>query len=73
MSAMPDDLELSEAELVNLTKYRRPSCQMAFLKRAGIPATLRRDNTVLVLRMHLHYPSPPAAANDAPRLKSSRK
>ena len=68
------DPELSEAELLRITKYHRPSGQMRFFKELGVRAKLRRDNTVLVLRMDLYHPSATqVSANDAPKLKSSRK
>ena len=45
--------ELTEAELERITRYKRPSKQLEILKSLGIPARLRCDNTVLVLRMHV--------------------
>lgn len=65
--------ELSEAELVRITGYVRSHKQMEMLRGLGIPARLRRDNTVLVLRMHMTHPAALQAGNDAPKLKSSRK
>lgn len=41
---------LSEAEIRDLTHLERPSAQMRFFNRYKIPAVLRPDNTVLVLR-----------------------
>ncbi len=48
---------LSQAELVELTRYRRPKEQLRALAELGVPARRMRDNTVLVLRMHLVAPS----------------
>ena len=45
--------ELTEAGLERITRYKRPSKQLEILKSLGIPARLRCDNTVLVLRMHV--------------------
>ena len=55
--------ELTEAELERITRYKRPSKQMEILKSLGIPARLRCDNTVLVLRMHLLSKEAAEAAN----------
>jgi hypothetical protein len=73
MNVKQDDPELSEAEIVRITRYHRPSLQLAILRKMGIPATMRRDNTVLVFRMHTMTPAVMSAANDRPKLKSSRK
>jgi hypothetical protein len=53
MAAVLDvPLHLTEDELESMTGYRRPSKQMEMLKSLGIPARLRPDNSVLVMRMH---------------------
>lgn len=65
--------ELSEAEIIRITGYVRPHKQMEMLRGLGIPARLRQDNSVLVLRMHMTHPAALQPANDAPKLKSSRK
>lgn len=72
MSAAVDELALPEHEVQELTGYARPKRQLDVLKSLGIPARLRPDNTVLVLRMHLRNPVT-VAANDGPKLKSSRR
>jgi hypothetical protein len=51
---------LTEAEIYDMTHYRRPAEQLRALARLGIPATRRHDNTVCVLRMHLLQPAPKA-------------
>lgn len=48
---------LTEAELEGMTGYKRPSKQMEVLKSFGIPARLRPDNSVLVMRMHCFTPA----------------
>lgn len=72
---------LSQAEIRALTGYARPKFQLEVLKGLGVPARLRPDNTVLVLRMHLQAPPSPAAHHKPepqlkiikrPQLKSSR-
>lgn len=50
---------LSEAELFELTRYRRAAEQLRALKELGVPARRMRDNTVRVLRMHLVAPAAP--------------
>lgn len=65
---------LSEAELFELTRYRRAAEQLRALAELGVPARRMRDNTVRVLRMHLlapvqHVPSPTIR----PKLKSRSK
>ena len=66
------ELWLSETELTKLTGYRVPAYQMKVLKSLGIPARRRPDNSVLVMRMHCMHPAT-LPANEAPKLKSSRK
>jgi predicted naringenin-chalcone synthase len=63
--------ELTEAELVRITGYRRPSKQIEILKSLGIPACMRRDNSVLVMRMHCIAPAQAAnfPVKREPRLK----
>jgi hypothetical protein len=60
---------LSQAELVELTRYRRPKEQLRALAELGVPARRMRDNTVRVLRMHLSVPaSQPGLPIVRPRL-----
>lgn len=63
------DLILSEAEIIELTHYRRPAEQLRQLLLLGIPAMRLRDNTVRVLRMHLIHP---ATVPTAPRPQLKR-
>lgn len=65
------DLSLTDAEIIELTHYRRAHEQLRQLREMGIPATRRHDNTVLVLRMHLMHPAA-AAPLAAPQRKSAR-
>ncbi|WP_338762102.1 DUF4224 domain-containing protein [Massilia sp. METH4] len=51
---------LSDAELFELTRYRRPAEQLRELAKLGVPARRMRDNTVRVLRMHLVAPAAPS-------------
>lgn len=53
----PSALVLSPAEIYELTHYRRPKEQMRALTEMGIPARLRHDNTICVLRMHVTQPA----------------
>jgi hypothetical protein len=70
----PNTPELQEHEIVRITRYHRPSKQLEFLKSLGIPAKLRADNTVCVLRMHVMHPLPTQQpANDGPKLKLKKK
>lgn len=55
---------LSPDEIYDLTHYRRAAEQMRELAALGIPARRRHDNTVCVLRAHVHNPP---AKPDAPR------
>ncbi|TWI69014.1 uncharacterized protein DUF4224 [Pseudoduganella lurida] len=57
---------LSDAELFELTRYRRPAEQLRELAKLGVPARRMRDNTVRVLRMHLVAP---AAPHNVPALR----
>ena len=47
---------LTEDEIYDLTHYKRPAEQIRALTRLGIQATRRHDNTVCVVRAHLHAP-----------------
>ena len=69
------EIALSEDEIIEITRYKRPSLQIQFLKSIGIDARIRRDNTVFVNRFEYM-----AAANQklpkqqsAPKLKSLRR
>lgn len=53
-------LYLTEAELEGMTGYRRPSKQMEVLRALCIPACLRADHSVVVMRMHCLAPSQPS-------------
>jgi hypothetical protein len=62
--------ELLEEEIVRITGYHRAGKQLETLKFLGIPACRRRDNTVLVLRVHLLYPvGAGTPAQERPKLK----
>lgn len=58
---------LTDAEIYELTHYRRPKEQLRALTELGIPARRRHDNTICVLRMHLQAPAKPEPPR--PRLK----
>lgn len=60
---------LSDNELFELTRYRRPAEQLRELAKLGVPARRMRDNTVRVLRMHLVAPATPTAPTLRPKLK----
>lgn len=61
-------LALTEDELKSITGYIRPKKQLEVMRQLGVPARMRPDNTVLVLRMHLNHPAAQKPA-DKPRLK----
>ncbi len=63
---------LSDAEIIELTHYRRPKEQLRQLAALGVPAHRLRDNTIRVLRMHLQHPAA-MAANAPPQRKSAKK
>lgn len=64
MAAVLDmPLHLTEDELQSMTGYRRPSKQMEVLRSLGIPARLRPDHSVLVMRMHCMSREAAEAAN----------
>ncbi len=60
---------LSDNELFELTRYKRPAEQLRELAKLGVPARRMRDNTVRVLRMHLMAPATPATPTLRPKLK----
>jgi uncharacterized protein DUF4224 len=51
-----EPLELTKEELIRLTGYRIPRKQLEVMRSLGIPARMRPDNSVLVLRMHCQFP-----------------
>jgi hypothetical protein len=61
-------LTLTKDELKNITGYSRARKQLEVMRQLGIPARLRPDNSVLVLRMHLNHPATQMTA-EKPRLK----
>lgn len=66
---------LSDAEIYELTHYKRPQQQMRTLAELGIPAVQLHDKTVRVLRKHLQPGGAPSGADIVtlgPQLKSSR-
>lgn len=64
MSALP---YLTEEEIFDITHYWLPSKQMEVLRQLGVRATLLRDNTVRVMRMHCFNPTSPTTTK--PKLK----
>ncbi len=64
-------LELTQQELRQITGYRQSQKQLEVLRSLGVPARLRPDNTVLVLRMHMTHPVA-LATERRPQLKSAR-
>jgi hypothetical protein len=59
---------LSEAEIYEITHYRRPAEQLRALAQLGIKASRRHDNTVCVLRVHYNHP-PTVQEQSRPKLK----
>lgn len=67
-------LTLTDAELFDLTHYRRPAEQLRELESLGIPAKRRRhDNTICVLRIHLLNPGTQKPATPRPQLRTRAK
>jgi len=62
------DPRLSPEEIYGLTHYKRPAEQLRELAALGIPARRQHDNTICVLRAHVHNP-PTKAMPERPRLK----
>ena len=56
---MTETLDLSKAELRELTGYRRASAQRRFLAEMGVPSKPRPDGSLLVLRRDLQRDRPP--------------
>lgn len=49
-------LYLSEQEIIDLTGYTVASYQIKSFQQLGIPVLRRPNGSVLVMRMHCHYP-----------------
>lgn len=74
IAAEQSKLTLSDAELYDLTHYRRPAEQLRELESLGIPAKRRRhDNTICVLRAHVQNPGTGKPAAPRPQLKTRPK
>jgi Domain of unknown function (DUF4224) len=67
-------LTLTEAEIFEVTGYRRPAEQMTWFRNFGIPAARRADGTVSVARDHYlgHARRPSTVPESRPQLKSDR-
>jgi hypothetical protein len=64
---------LKPEELVDITGYRRPKDQVAWIReKYGIPAHVNAANEAIVVRAHLEAASSPAAQN-AGRVRTVRK
>ena len=68
---MNEPLEMTREEIERITGYVQPAKQLEVLRGLGVPARLRPDNTVLVLRMHLTQPAT-LATERRPQLRSAR-
>lgn len=69
-------LTLSQAELVEITRYRQPACQLRELHRRGFHRARRGVDGAVILE-RAHYEAVCAgrdlpAANDTPLLRSQR-
>jgi hypothetical protein len=62
---------LTDAELVELTRRRKPGWQARALHRMGIPYRRRPDGTLAVLRIHVETPpaADPATIQPSPKLR----
>ena len=71
----PRFLTLTEAEIFEITGYRRPTAQIDWFRRLGVPAARRADGTVRVAREHYLglAPRSPAMPKSRPQLKSDQR
>ncbi len=68
---MNEPLEMTREEIERITGYVQPAKQLEVMRSLGVPARLRPDNTVLVLRMHLTHPAT-LTTERRPQLRSAR-
>jgi len=68
-------LTLTEAEIFEITGYRRPTEQIGWFRRLGVPAARRADGTVSVAREHYLglAPRSPGMPKSRPQLKSDQR
>jgi hypothetical protein len=64
---------LSDAEIYEITHYKRRKEQLRELKACGIVAELRHDNTIRVLRVDLAARKAANAPEARPRRKSAKQ
>lgn len=69
-----EPITLTDAELKELTGYVRAKWQKRYFDGLGVPAVIRADGSLCVVRAHLLNYRPPRAANDEPvkRVKQVR-
>lgn len=69
-----DPITLTDAELHELTGYKQARFQKRYFDGLGVPAVVRPDGSLCVVRAHLLNYRPPRAANDEPakRVKQVR-
>lgn len=61
---LPERITLSDAELVEVTGYKRAKEQKRHFDTLGVPAMIRPDGSLSVVRAHLLDYRPPKAQND---------
>lgn len=73
MSAEP--ITLTDAELLEITGYKRAKEQKRHFDALGVPCMIRPDGSLSVGRAHWLSLRPPAAQNDDPtkRIRPSRR
>lgn len=71
---MSEQITLTDAELLEITGYKLARYQKRHFDGLGVPAILRPDGSLSVVRAHLLNYRPPRAGNDEPakRVKQAR-
>lgn len=71
---MNESITLTDAELLEITGYKLARYQKRHFDGLGVPAVLRPDGSLSVVRAHLLNYRPPRAGNDEPtkRVKRAR-
>lgn len=69
-----ESITLTDLELFEITGYKRAKEQKRHFDGLGVPAVIRPDGSLSVVRAHLLNYRPPRAVNDEPakRVKQAR-
>lgn len=66
-NTLPEDVVLTPAEIFRISGYKRVAKQKEHFEALGVPAIIRPDNTLSVIRDHLRNPPGRRVVNEPPQ------